>query len=118
MFATSQTRVKVLFAMAISNILLTEAYKIFKDKWKTQPGENFSGERWSVAIIKEENRGVHIGPSEKKTHAYVVVQDKQNNVQEREYDASSRSWVDNLRRIYPQINAWVEQQTGLNPKLS
>jgi len=104
--------------MAISNILVTEAYKIFKDKWKTQPGENYSGDRWSVAIIKEENKGVHIGPGEKKTHAYVVVQDKNDKVQEKEFDASSKSWVDNLHEIYPKINAWVQIQTGVNPNLS
>jgi len=104
--------------MAISNILLTEAYKIFKDKWKTQPGENYSGDRWSVAIIKEENKGAHIGPGEKKTHAYVVVQDKNDKVQEKEFDAESKSWVDNLHKIYPKINAWVQAQTGVNPNLS
>lgn len=104
--------------MAISNILLAEAYQMFKDKWKNQPGENLSGDRWSVAIIKEENEGLHTWPSEKKTHAYVVVHDKDDKVQEKEYDACSHSWKDNLLEIYPKINAWVEQLTGVKPNLS
>jgi len=106
--------------MAIANILVTEAYKLFKDKWRTQPGENYSGDRWSVAIIKEENKGLStpLGPKEKKTYAYVVVCDKNNTVQEKEYEACSKSWVDNLRKIYPKINAWVQEQTGVNPNLS
>lgn len=106
--------------MAIPNFLVTEAYKRFKDRWKTQPGENYSGDRWSVAIIKEENKGLDtlIGPNEKRTYAYVVVRDKNNTVQEQEYKACSRSWVDNLHKIYPKINTWVEAQTGVNPNLS
>ncbi len=103
--------------MAFSSALMTEAFKLFKDKWRNQPGENYSGDKWSVAIIKEENKGVHVGPSEKKTYAYVIVEDKNGNVQEKELNASSHSWVDNLRRIYPQINAWVKQHTGINPGL-
>jgi hypothetical protein len=106
--------------MAIPNILITEAYNLFKDKWRTQPGENYFGDQWSVAIIKEENEGLAtpIGPKEKRTHAYVVVHDKNGAIQEKEYDACSKSWVDNLHTIYPKINAWVQEQTGVNPNLS
>ncbi|CAF1250255.1 unnamed protein product [Adineta steineri] len=104
--------------MTIPSILITEAYKIFKDKWKTQPGDNFSGDRWSVAIIKEENKGLQPGPSEKETHAYVVVHDKDNNIQETKFDASSHSWVDNLHQLYPKINTWVQGHTGVDPNLS
>jgi hypothetical protein len=99
-------------------MLLTEAFNMFKDRWKTKPGDNYSGDRWSVAIIKDENDGIHIGPSEKKTHVYVVVLDKDGKVQEKEYDACSLSWVDNLHKIYPKINSWVQLNTGVNPNLA
>ncbi len=62
--------------------------------------------------------GLHVGPKEKKTHAYVVVHNKNDHVEEKEYDACSHSWVDNLHQIYPKVNAWVQEQTGVNPNLS
>lgn len=103
--------------MALSAALEREVNKLFRAQWRNQSGEKILGDQWAVALTKEESNFPLIGPKEKKTHATVYVLDRNGNIQQKQYDARSRSWVDNLRKIYPDINAWVFIHSGIDPKL-
>ncbi len=91
---------------------------IFKTQWTSQNGEKIFGDCWAVVLSKEESNRPVFGPKQKKTHALVFVLDRNGNVQQTQFDACSRSWVDNLHDIYPKINAWVLAHSGVNPNLS
>ena len=104
--------------MALNAALEREVNKLFSTQWQNHPGEKRLGDRWAVAFAKEESNRPLVGPKQKKTHATVYVLDRNGNIQQTQFDARSRSWVDNLHELYPKINAWVFIHSGMDPNLS
>jgi len=103
--------------MALQEKLEKEINKLLKAKWKARKGEEIYGNGWAVSITREESNYPVIGPKQKKTHLLAIAMDKNGNIVEKQFEARSRSWVDNCHQIFPNVNIWVYMMNGEKPDL-
>ena len=91
---------------------------IFGTRWNNSVVNNYHGARWSIAVIKEMIKHHALG-MEKNTSIHAYAQKPSGEVFERNFGPNaSHSWEENAAKLSPQVNDWVAEVSGNNPKLA
>ena len=73
--------------------------------------------KWCLAVVKKSDCYPLIGPKNKETIIDVFAMDSKGELQSKNFNTKSLSWIQNNNEIFPKINAWIFMMTKNNPNL-
>ncbi len=88
------------------------------ERWKTSVVNHYHGPGWALAMEKEEIKLANVVTPAKHTVIHAFAQRESGEILERSFDNIASGWEVNAAVLSPQVNQWVTDISGNNPKLS